>query len=57
MKLYFSTQDTITVIPTLQIFWDRNYQTGGLYTVDIYIPWGMWCVGVVWSDTEHLKRT
>ena len=57
MKLYCATQDTVTIVPTICVFWDRNYQTGGLYTVDIYLTWGMWCVGVVWSDTEHLKRS
>ena len=53
MKLYFATQDTVTLIPTINIFWDRNYRTGNLYNIDVYIPWGVWCVGINWTNENE----
>ena len=48
-KFYAAAQDIVTLIPTINIMWDRNYRTGKLFFIDIFIPWGMWCIGFVWT--------
>ena len=43
MKLIKGKQETIHILPSLCIAWDKNRRTGKLYTLEVYTSWlGYW---------------
>lgn len=56
MKLFKGRQDTLSLLPGISIYWDRNYKSGGFYTFCVSFDWIFWFIGVDfidWEDDEN----
>ena len=52
MNIIKGTTETIHILPTLCIAWDKNYRTGKLYLVEVYFCWAIWWIGVEWKNRD-----
>ena len=52
MKLFIGRQDTLSLLPSISVHWDRNYKTGGFYSFYVSFDWIFWFIGVDFIDWE-----
>ena len=54
MKLnpYITNQETLTLIPTINVHWDKPVNKPLLY-IDVCIAWGQLTIGLMWQNKKR----